>query len=160
MTMRNPYQRKAASNTTQKNNSAIDQYRTFMEGIVQQGKVYALYQEGWALCSTPSGQQTLAIWQSKSLAQLLQKGNWENYRVEEIALIQFVEKMIPFIRENGKILSINLTPEGQNVLVSGDKFLIDLKKYLYQIQQTSPDVFKSGLVPLPRKIRIHEKSSD
>ena len=37
---------------------------------------------------------------------------------------------------------------------------IDLKKYLYQIQQTNPDVFKSGLVPLPRKIRIHEKSSN
>ena len=67
--------------------------------------------------------------------------------------------MIPFIRENGKILSINLTPEGQNVLVSGDKFLIDLKKYLYSVQLTTPDVFKSGLVPLPRKIRIHEKIS-
>ena len=159
MVMRNPYQRKSALNATQKNNSATDQYRIFIENIVQQGKVYALYQDGWALCATPSGQQTLAVWQSKSLAQLLQKGNWENYQVEEIALIQFVEKMIPFIRENDKILSINLTPEGQNVLVSGDKFLIDLKKYLYHVQLTTPNIFKSGSVPLPRKIRLHEKVS-
>mgnify|MGYP003603541092 FL=1 len=159
MTMRNPYQRKAASNAAQKNSSATDQYRIFIESIVQQAKVYALYQEGWALCATPSGQQTLAVWQSKSLAQLLQKGNWGNYQVEGIDLIEFIEKMIPFIRENGKILSINLTPEGQNVLVSGDKFLIDLKEDLYSVQLTTPDVFKSGLVPLPRKIRIHEKIS-
>ena len=67
--------------------------------------------------------------------------------------------MIPFIRENDKILSINLTPEGQNVLVSGDKFLIDLKKYLYHVQLTTPNIFKSGSVPLPRKIRLHEKVS-
>ena len=155
--MRNPYQRKAASNPTQKNNTATDLYRQFMESIVQQAKVYALYQDGWALCATPSGQQTLAVWQSKSLAQLLQKGNWANYQVEEISLIPFIEKMIPFIRENGKILSINLTPEGQNILVSGDKFLLDLKKYLYHLSATEPSIFKSGQVPLPRKIRLHDK---
>lgn len=154
--MRNPYQRKAAS-TVQKNpTQAIDQYKAFIETIISQAKVFALYDEGWALCATPTGQQSLAVWQTKSMAQLLVKDNWSRYSIQEVDLISFIEQMIPFIQQNNTLLSINLTPEGQNVLVSGNKFLIDIKNYLYQLYTTQPELFKNNSnLPLPRKIRIH-----
>lgn len=154
--MRNPYQRKVAS-TTQKNpTQAIDQYKVFVETIISQTKLYALYDEGWALCATPTGQQSLAVWQSKGLAQLLVKDNWSRYKVQEIDLISFLDQMIPFITQNNTLLSINLTPEGQNVLVSGSKFLIDIKNYLYQLYTAQPELFKNNPnLPSPRKIRIH-----
>lgn len=71
--MRNPYQRKAASKsqTTITNTSPKDAYRQFIENIVMQRQVIALYHDGWALCATPSGQHALSIWQSKGLAKLL-----------------------------------------------------------------------------------------
>ncbi len=157
MIMRNPYQRKATSNQNS-NFSAKDIYKQFVETITAQTKIYALYKDGWALCATPSGQQTLAIWQSKGLAQLLIKDNWVGYKVEEIPLVAFIDHMIPYIRQNNTHLSLNLTPEGQNVLVSGDVFLLDLKKYLYQLYTTQPELFKNAELPSPRKIRIHQKS--
>ncbi len=153
--MRNPYQRKANTTSGQKGPVSVQsQYQNFVEAIVSQAKVYALYQDGWALCATPTGQASLAVWQSKGLAQLLIKDNWANYHIEEIELIPFLEKMIPFIRANGKILSINLTPEGQNILISGDKFILDLKRYLYQLQLSQPEVFNDPRIPHPRKLRM------
>lgn len=93
--MRNPYQRKAAK--TQNNTyNAQEIYKQFVEMIVGQGYVHALYDDGWALCATPTGQRAFAIWQSKGLAKLLVKDNWENYQIQEISLKDFVEKVIPF----------------------------------------------------------------
>lgn len=154
--MKNPYQPKAVSHTVPIVDATLGQYNQFIERIVHQAKVFALYQDGWALCATPNGQQTLAIWQSKSLAQLLQRGVWEHYQIQEIPLIPFIEKMIPFVRKQEKKLSINLTPLGQNILVSGDKFLLDLKIYLYQLYSMNPQYFQNGDIPLPRRVRLHE----
>ena len=134
-----------------------EQYTQFIESIVSQAKVYGLYNDGWALCSTPSGQQTLAVWQNKNLAQLLIRDKWADYAIEEVPLNQFVENMVPYIRQQNTHLSINLMPEGQNVLVSGRQFLVDLKAYLYELYIKEPKRFEDQPLPLPRKIRLHAK---
>ncbi|EZQ02376.1 MULTISPECIES: DUF2750 domain-containing protein [unclassified Acinetobacter] len=156
--MRNPYQRKPSSTSIASTVvSPKEQYQQFMETIVAQAKVYSLYNDGWALCSTPSGQRTLAVWQSKGMAQLLVRDKWEKYHVEEIQLIPFIEQVVPYIRQHNTHLSLNLMPEGQNVLVSGRQFLIDLKAYLYQLSIDQPEKLNREGVPSPRKIRIHDK---
>lgn len=154
--MRNPYQRKSASSISNAIIPPQEQYKTFIETVVSQAKMYALYNDGWALCSTPSGQQTLAVWQNKSMAQLLIRDKWADYQIEEVGLIPFVEKIIPYLRQHNTQLSLNLMPEGQNVLVSGRQFLIDLKSYLYQLYLKDPMIFQKQALPLPRKIRLHE----
>lgn len=155
--MRNPYQRKSTSSLQKNSTQAVDEYKVFIESIISQTKVFALYDEGWALCATPTGQQAFAVWQSKSLAQLMVKDNWSRYSIQEVELIPFLETMIPFIQKNNTLLSINLTPEGQNVLVSANKFLIDIKNYLYQLYTSQPELFRNNSkLPLPRKIRIHQ----
>ena len=153
--MRNPYQRKAASKQAPQIYNVQDIYKQFIETIVSQGNVFALYEDGWALCATPTGQRAFAIWQNKSLAKLLIKDNWANYQVEEISLKDFIEKVIPFLREEHTALSLDLTPEGQNILVAPEKMLLDIKNYLYQIYVQKPEIFKSGHIPLPRQIRLH-----
>lgn len=155
--MKNPYQRKAASKsqTTTSNSLSKDTYRQFIQNMILQRQVIALYNEGWALCATPSGQHALSIWQNKGLAKLLIKNNWANYEVQEVSLMIFIEKMIPFLKENNTMLSLDLTPEGNNLLVSPETFLIDVKNFLYQIYLQRPDVFAELKLPLPRDIRLH-----
>ena len=155
--MKNPYQREAASKsqTTNSSSSPKDIYRQFIQNIIIQRQVIALYHDGWALCSTPSGQHALSIWQNKGLAKLLIKDNWAKYEIQEVSLWVFIEKMIPFLKENNTILSLDLTPEGNNLLVSPDTFLLDVKNFLYQIYLQRPDVFAELKLPLPRDIRLH-----
>ena len=153
--MRNPYQRKAASKQAPQIYNVQDIYKQFIETIVSQGYVFALYEDGWALCATPTGQRAFAIWQNKSLAKLLIKDNWANYQVEEISLKDFIEKVIPFLRQEATNISMNLSPEGQNVLVAPEKLLLDLKNYLYQVYMQKPEFFKDMQIPLPRSIRLN-----
>ena len=86
--MKNPYQRKAASKSqnTISNSPPKQLYRQFIENIIVQRHVVALYHEGWALCATPTGQHAMSIWQNKGMAKLLIKDNWANYEVQGIAL--------------------------------------------------------------------------
>ncbi|ENW95417.1 DUF2750 domain-containing protein [Acinetobacter sp. NIPH 298] len=156
--MRNPYQRKAASKsqTITSNSSSKDAYRQFIQNIILQRQVIALYHDGWALCSTPSGQHALSVWQNKGLAKLLIKDNWAQYSIQEVSLKDFIEKMIPFLKENNTILSLDLTPEGNNLLVTPDTLLLDIKNFLYQIYLQRPDIFEELNLPLPRDIRIHQ----
>ena len=92
------------------------------------------------------------------MAQLLVKGHWENYQVQEVSLVAFVEQMLPYLCQHQTSLSINLTPEGQNILVSGEKFILDLKTYLYPLYLSQPALFDNNRLPLPRKIRLNLKS--
>lgn len=155
--MRNPYQRKSTTSVANTIVPPKQQYIQFIETVVAQEKLYGLYYDGWALCATPSGQHTLAVWQNKNLAQLLIRDKWAHYAVEEVSLKEFVEKVIPYIRQQSTHLSLNLMPEGQNVLVSGRQFLIDLKSCLYSLYLKDPTRFDAGHLPLPRKIRLHDK---
>ena len=153
--MRNPYQRKAAAKNQIANFNPQNAYKQFLETLVAQGGLTALYQDGWALCATPTGQKALAVWKNRSLAKLLIKDNWENYQPEEISLKDFIEKVIPFLREQNTAVSLDLTPEGQNILVAPEKLLLDLKKYLYQIYAQKPEIFQNRDIPQPRSIRIN-----
>lgn len=153
--MKNPYQRKAASKNQITYFDPESIYKNFIESLVAQGGIFALYQEGWALCATPTGQRAFATWQSQGLAKLLIKDNWENYKIQEISLKDFVEKVIPYLRQESTTVSLDLTPEGQNILVAPEKLLLDIKNYLYQVYSQRPELFKNPDIPLPRQIRIN-----
>ena len=156
--MKNPYQRKAASKSqnTISNSPPKQLYRQFIENIIVQRHVVALYHEGWALCATPTGQHAMSIWQNKGMAKLMIKDNWANYEVQEVPLMAFIEKMIPFLKENNTILSLDITPEGNNLLVTPDSLLLDIKNFLYQVYLQRPDVFAELNLPLPRDSRLHQ----
>lgn len=59
------------------------------------------------------------------------------------------------MREQHTALSLDLTPEGQNILVAPEKLLLDLKKYLYQVYAQKPEIFQNRDIPQPRSIRIN-----
>ncbi|WP_151977837.1 DUF2750 domain-containing protein [Acinetobacter soli] len=154
--MRNPYQRKAASVTSEHTTlQPKELYKQFIESIVAQRQLMALYDDGWALCGTPNGQQAFAIWQNKGLAQLMIKGAWESYQTREIPLLSFVQEIIPYLREKNTLLSLNLTPEGQNILVRPEAMLLDIKNYLYQLYVQQPQLFEDIKLPKPRTIRLN-----
>lgn len=153
--MRNPYQRKAATRSQANTLSAQELYKKFIEVIVAQGYLTALFKDGWALCATPTGQAAFSVWQNKGLAKLLIRDNWENYEIQEIALNSFLLKVIPYLRQENTVLSLDLTPEGQNILVAPERLLLDIKNYLYELYVQKPELFKDGSLPLPRSIRIN-----
>ena len=83
------------------------------------------------------------------------KDNWARYQVEEVSLLNLIEKLIPFLKRNDTLLSLDLTREGNNLLITPEAFLMDIKNFIYQIYTQRPDVFAELKLPLPRDIRLH-----
>lgn len=152
--MKNPYYRKPNSEI-QSDLSIQDIYYNFLNTMLTQGYVVSLYNEGWALCATHTGQQGFPIWSHRNLASLLIKGEWIDYKIQEITLKLFLEQVIPYLKTEKYIISLNLTPEGQNIRLNPEKMLLDLKAILYKIYSDKPDVYAKLNLPAPRKIRIH-----
>ncbi|MDY6456603.1 DUF2750 domain-containing protein [Acinetobacter faecalis] len=152
--MKNPYYRKPKS-TAQSDISIQDNYLNFLDTVITQGYIFGLYNEGWALCATHTGQQSLAIWSHKNLASMLMHGDWANYKIQKVTLKLFLEKIIPYLKEVKYILSLNLSPEGRNIQVNPEKMLLDLKSTLYELYISRPDLYEKLALPLPRNIRIH-----
>ena len=152
--MKNPYYRKPKS-TAQSDISIQDNYLNFLDTIITQGYVFGLYNEGWALCATHTGQQSFAIWSHKNLASMLMHGDWANYKIQKVTLKLFLEKIIPYLKEAKYILSLNLSPEGRNIQVNPEKMLLYLKSTLYKLYISRPDLYEKLDLPLPRNIRIH-----
>lgn len=152
--MKKPYYRNSTPQNLS-NFSIKDHYQTFLDTIIAQGFLIGLYHEGWALCATHTGQQSLAVWSHQNLANLLIKGDWANYQSQKISLNIFIKKIIPYLKEAEYILSLNLSPEGQNIQLSPEKMLLDLKSILYKLYTNRPDLYEKLELPLPRNIRIH-----
>ena len=152
--MKNPYYRKPNSKTKPEL-TVLDLYTNFLDTMIKKGYVIGLYNEGWALCATHTGQQGFSIWSHKNLATLLIKGDWENFKTQKITLKMFLEQVIPHLKAEKYILSLNLTPEGQNLQLNPEKMLLDLKTCLYALYTSKPDAYAKLDLPVPRKIRIH-----
>lgn len=153
--MKNPYQRRAASKPNTGSYDPQTLYKQFLETMISSAGVYALYHDGWALCATPTGQRAFAIWRNNSLAKLVVKDNWQHYQIQFVALRDFIEKVIPFLKQENTTISLDLTPEGQNILIAPERLLADMKNALYQVYMNRPEYFEQHNVPLPRQIRLN-----
>ena len=153
--MKNPYQRKAASKNQSSSIHPQESYKAFIESMLQNNGIYALYQDGFALCATPTGQKALAIWRHINLAKLVVKDNWANYQPMHLSFRDFIEKVLPHLNEEQTMVSLDLSPEGQNMLITPEKMLLDIKNYLYQVYLQRPEIFEQLNIPLPRQIRLH-----
>ena len=123
--MRNPYQRKAAIKSQNTAYDPLQVYKNFIEAIVAQGGT--LPRGLGFMCHADRTACFRDLAKKQGLARLLIKDNWANYQIQEITLKDFVEKVIPFLRQESTIVSLDLTPEGQNILVAPEKLLLDLK---------------------------------
>ena len=155
--MKNPYLRRNSSLVTSipVETSPLDAYLQFLDKICHQAKVFSLYKDGWSVSATESGTYALSIWQSESLARVMQQGKWAEFEVREIAFLEFIEQTLPFLRKQRMVLMLDLNLEGKYISADAIKLLSDLKKYLYLLSRKEPHLFFERILPLPRLVRIH-----
>lgn len=75
------------------------------------------------------GQQSLVVSSHQNLANLLINDDWVNYKIQKVSLSIFIEKIIPYLKEAKYILSLNLSPDGQNIQLSPEKNVVRFKIY-------------------------------
>ncbi|MCH4244433.1 DUF2750 domain-containing protein [Acinetobacter gerneri] len=155
--MKNPYQRKtsAKSKKSQSTLSPKDAYIQFLNKICHQACVYSIYNNGWTISTLVSGERAFPFWQSETLARLVLQGQWADFEIREISFKDLIERVLPYIKQQHISVALDISPDGKYLPSNADSLMIDLKRYLYLLKRTDPQLFSNQVLPEPRKLRIN-----
>lgn len=105
-------------------------YSHFIKKVVGWGKVWALYDDGWALSETDGGETVFPLWPEKEYADLCATAEWANYKSEAIELDELLGSLIPVLRQKGILPGVFFTLDGGSVNVTLDQLEKDLREEL------------------------------
>lgn len=110
--------------------SGQKRYEHFVKVIVDREEVWGLYRNGWALAATGDEQQVFPLWPAKEYAQLCAKREWEGYEPESLDLEDFINELLPKLREDNLLPGIFYTPAENGVTPIVDQVLADVNNEL------------------------------
>lgn len=110
--------------------SGPKRYQHFVKVVTDWEEVWGLYQNGWALAATDDGQNVFPLWPAKEYAQLCAAKEWEGYEPESFSLNDFMNELLPNLRDDGVLPGIFYTPSDNGVMPTVDQLLADLNEEL------------------------------
>lgn len=105
-------------------------YNHFIKKVVGWGKVWALYDDGWALSETDSGESVFPLWPEREYAELCATAEWESYKPAPIELDDLLSNLIPTLRDKGILPGVFFTLDGGSVSATLDQLEKDLREEL------------------------------
>ena len=105
-------------------------YKYFIKVIVDWEEVWGLYQNGWALAATDDGQKVFPVWPTKEYAMLCSEKEWAGYEPKSFSLVNFMDELIPILKNDGVLLGIFYTQLDKGVTLAVDQVLEDLHQEL------------------------------
>ena len=109
---------------------APKRYSHFVKKVVGWKKVWALFDDGWAMSETDKGEPVFPLWPEKEYAELCISGEWENYKPVAIELDELLDSLIPMLREREIFPGVFFIPTRGSVDVTLDTLENDLKEEL------------------------------
>lgn len=110
--------------------SGPKRYEHFVKVVADWEEVWGLYQDGWALAETDDGQKVFPVWPAKEYAALCAKKEWAGYEPESFSLADFMDELLPNLKNDGVLLGVFYTPLDKGVTPTVDLMLEDLNQEL------------------------------
>jgi hypothetical protein len=105
-------------------------YDHFIKKVVGWRKLWGLYDDGWAMSETSEGEPVLPLWPEREYAQLCATDIWASYTPREIELEEFLNDVLPTLREEGIHPGAFYIPSGGSVDIDLDQLEKDLRAEL------------------------------
>jgi hypothetical protein len=110
---------------------AQHRYAYMVKRVADWERIWSLgTQEGWALSSDDEGHELVPIWPHERFAAACAQGSWGGYEPRAINLSVWMERWIPGMQRDQRMVSAFPTPGGESVRVSPEHFENDLKEEL------------------------------
>jgi hypothetical protein len=88
----------------------------FVKKVADFGKVWGLFDKGWAMAGDDNGQEVLLLWPAKQYAQLSAVKDWASFQPMEISLEEFLNEWIPQMVKRNERIGVFLAPDGKGVI--------------------------------------------
>ncbi len=106
-------------------------YAYLLKRVVDWERIWSLgTEEGWALSSDDEGHELVPVWPHERFAAACAEGYWRGYEPRAIDLSVWMERWIPGMQRDQRMVSAFPTPSGRSVRVSAERFENDLKEEL------------------------------
>ena len=111
-----------------------ERYSHFIKVVADREKVWALYDNGWALMATDHGVEVFPVWPEQEYAVLFAVGEWQHYSPREIPIQSFLDELLPKLRESGTLLGVFPTSGHKAVTPSLDEVERDIRMELSRFE--------------------------
>ena len=106
-------------------------YAYLVKRVVDWERIWSLgTEEGWALSGDDEGHELVPVWPHERFAAACAEGSWRGYEPRAIELSVWMERWVPGMQRDRRMVSAFPTPAGESVRVSPEDFENDLKEEL------------------------------
>jgi len=103
-------------------------YSYCIKRIVDFEELWSLWTiDGWALTSDSQGNELVPIWPHEKFASACASGAWVGYEPRTISLSDWINRWIPGMTRDKRLVAVFPTPEGKGIVVSPDRIKDDLE---------------------------------
>jgi len=95
--------------------SAEKRYEYFIHHVVDEESLWALWKDGWAIMGDSDGNEVFPIWPHQDFAALCANGAWDNYTPKVIELGVWMEKWLPGLQRDQRLVAVFPTPDNQGI---------------------------------------------
>ena len=106
-------------------------YAYLLKRVVDWERIWSLAtEEGWALSTDDEVRELVPVWPHERFAAACAEGSWRGYEPRAIDLAVWMERWIPGMQRDQRMVSAFPTPGGESVRVAPERFENDLKEEL------------------------------
>jgi len=107
-----------------------ERYEHFIKQVVDWEEVWGLYDDGWAMAGSDEDEDILPFWPHEDYAAICAEKDWAGFTPKSISLEEFMEDLLPRLKEDNVLPGIFFTPSGKSVTPSVDELLEHLQQEL------------------------------
>ena len=101
-------------------------YQHSIKQMVGWGKIWGLYNNGWALMGDEVDNKYFPIWPAPDYAELCASDYWRDYKPKEIELEVFIDEILTDLKEKNIYLAVFTTPQEKGLTPTYDQFINDI----------------------------------
>jgi hypothetical protein len=110
---------------------APKRYSYWVKKTADQQVVWSLWQQdGWALAGDDQGHELVPVWPHEKFAGLCSRDVWAGYLPKPVDLDIWIERWIPGMERDSRLVAVFPTPEDRGVIVEPAKVADDLREEL------------------------------
>jgi hypothetical protein len=110
-------------------------YSYCVKKITDEKQLWSLMQDdGWALMADDTDQELIPIWPHEKFATLCATGFFADHQPKSIAIDTWLERWIPGMEKDGRIIAVFPTAESKGVLVDPRRFEADIREELLKYE--------------------------
>jgi len=107
-----------------------ERYEYFIKKVADWEEIWSLWKDGWVLMGDKEEGEHVPVWPHPVFAEAYAHGEWLGYKPRKIELEDWLNKWIPGMEKDKRMVAVFPTTEGQTTTVSPVQLKSDLEEEL------------------------------